>query len=257
MNRQHQLIDCEGALLGATFDLPDASPRAGLLIVSGGNEPRPGPGGAHARLAARIADAGFAVLRFDRRGVGDSEGDNAGFRGSGAGIATALTALRGEGAAKILAFGNCDAAAALMLGSGRGADALALANPWTLEDHASATAASLRAHYRRRLASPSALRRLLTGGVSLRRLAGGLRGAASPAPAPNPLAAELAEGLADFAGPVRFLLAGRDRTADAFLGCWDRADPRLHTCPDAGHAFIEPASADWLAGQLLDMLRAL
>ena len=258
MIRRHLSFECEGAALAATLDMPHGEPaQTGLLIVSGGNEIRSGVSGASARLAARIAAAGYPVMRFDRRGVGDSEGRNFGFQGAEPDITEALAAFRKQAKLfRVVAFGNCDAASALMLMAGGGADALVLANPWTIE-HAASSAmpvAAMRAHYRRRLMNPAALCRLMTGGVSLRRLALGLAGAAKPAAGPGELALAMAAGLASFAGLVRLLLAGRDRTADAFLATWDKADPRLRHCPQAGHAFLEPDAAAWLEAQLLKML---
>jgi len=255
MSRRHLLLACAGETIAATLDLPMGAARVGLLIVGGGNEPRAGPAASYARLAGRIAREGFAVLRFDRRGLGDSSGINRGFRDQTDEIATALTALRAAGPRQVLAFGNCDAASALMLGAGHGADALALANPWVLAESGEASGAALRAHYRRRLASGATLKRLVRGDVSWRGLVGGLKIAAAPSPA-NPLAEAMAAGLARFAGPVRILLADGDRTADAFLGHWDRTDPRLRHCAGADHGFLAPDAADWMFSQLAELLRA-
>src|SRR3546814_5025865 len=82
----------------------------GLLIVSGGNELRSGAHRGMAKLAARLARDGFPVFRFDRRGVGDSEGENGGFLSSGPDIAEAVAAfLRASpGLRRIVALGNCD-----------------------------------------------------------------------------------------------------------------------------------------------------
>jgi pimeloyl-ACP methyl ester carboxylesterase len=83
---------CEGATLAASLD--EAAGTTGLLIVSGGNEIRSGAHRGMATLAARIADTGHPVFRFDRRGVGDSEGANGGFESSGPDIAAAIAAFR-------------------------------------------------------------------------------------------------------------------------------------------------------------------
>ncbi len=137
MIRQPLTIPCEGALLAATLDLPESVDQrpTGLIIVSGGNEIRSGAWNGQAQLAARLAKAGYPVLRFDRRGVGDSEGDNAEFTGSAPDIAAAIAALRAAcpGVSRLVAWGNCDAASALMLSGGAGCDALILSNPWTFE----------------------------------------------------------------------------------------------------------------------------
>lgn len=269
MNRKHFTFPCEGAQLAASLDMAPAA--AGLLIVSGGNELRAGPWGSQAQLADRIAAAGFPVLRFDRRGVGDSEGQNGSFTTSGPDIAAAIHAFRAHVPTlrKIVAFGNCDAASALMLAKGLGCDALVLANPWTFEPEPEAEPApaeleassmppgALRNYYWRRLANPAALKRLLSGKVKVGKMASSLVDAAKPAPPPSSLTQAMAEGLGSFAGPATILLAENDRTAQAFKAVWNKADPRLRVCPKAGHSFVEPPSRVWLQGQILGALRGV
>ncbi|MBU6269544.1 MAG: hydrolase 1, exosortase A system-associated [Sphingomonadales bacterium] len=270
MKRDFLSIPCEGSLLAATLDLPEGgSARAGLLVVTGGNEVRGGAWNGHARLAARLAAQGFAVLRFDRRGVGDSDGMNAGFTASATDIGAALAAFRDEvpGLARVVGWGNCDAASALMLGGGLGCDALVLSNPWTYEQDDSAevgendapapmSAAELRAHYRARLLSPAALKRLFTGGVPIGKLVRSLIGVFRKAPPPGSLAQDMATGLATFPGPVQLLVAGRDRTAQAFVAAWDKSDARISKCADASHSFVEPHAQQWLEARLIEALSA-
>lgn len=259
MSRRHITFDCEGARLVGTID--EAPGTTALLLVSGGNEVRGGAWNSQARLAARIAREGFPVLRFDRCGVGDSEGNNAGFRGNQRDLAAALGTLRQEQsqATRVVAFGNCDAASALMLARGADCDALVLSNPWTIENDADdeAPAEVVRAHYRRRLADPAAIRRLLTGQVSIANLVRSLVAALRPKPAaPDGLAAQMAKGIEGFGGDIRFLVAGRDRTGLAFLSYWNKADPRIRICADATHSYVEPEAQDWLEKQVLEVLRA-
>lgn len=255
MSRRHLTFTCEGATLAGTLDQGDAE--TGLLLVTGGNELRSGAWAGQAQLAARIAKAGFPVFRFDRRGVGDSDGPNGGFRSSAPDIAAALAAFRSHcpGLGRVIGFGNCDATSALMLTKAEGLDGLMLSNPWTIEqDDAPPPPEAIRNHYRRRLADRGAVMRLLTGKVSLGKLIGSLRGAIRPAPPPTTLAQEMAEGIARFTGPIVFLLAERDRTAQAFRAAWRKDDPRIRTCPNATHSFVEPHARDWLAEQVLEML---
>ena len=196
-------------------------------------------------------------MRFDRRGVGDSEGPNREFLSSAPDLAAALAAFRREcpQLSRVVGFGNCDAASALMLTGGAGLDALILSNPWTFDDGEEIPAQVIRAHYRRRLADPVAMRRLLTGKVSPAKLLRGLTSALRPAPAkPQGLAGDIAEGLAGFSGPVRFLIAERDRTGLTFLARWGKADPRIRTCSDATHSYVEPDARDWLFKQILEVL---
>ena len=267
MNRTHFTFDCHGETLAGALDMAEAS--TGLLIVTGGNELRCGPYGSQAELADKISTAGFPVLRFDRRGVGDSSGENLEFTASGPDIAAALTAFRAQlpRLKRIIAFGNCDAASALMLNGGAGCDVLVLANPWTFEpeiepesetdDQPQMTPGAIRSHYLRRLADPRALLRLLTGKVKLGQMAGSLIDAVKLAPPPSTLAQDMAAGLAQFAGPVTILIAENDRTGQVFLSHWNKADQRLRQCPKAGHSFIEPQARIWLQGQILAALRSV
>lgn len=256
MTRRHVTFTCEGAALAGTID--QAEGHTGLLIVSGGNELRSGAFSGMAELAARIAGAGYPVFRFDRRGVGDSEGGNGGFRESGPDIAAAIRCFLAEAPCmrRIVAFGNCDGATALALSAGAGIHGLVLANPWAIEDEADTAPppAAIRARYAEKLRNPRELLRLLRGQVSLRKLARGIGQALRPPPRPSTLAEELKSGLDAFSGPVRILLAGRDRTAQVFEAAWDMADPRITRCPGATHAFAEPDAREWLYGQLLAAL---
>jgi exosortase A-associated hydrolase 1 len=257
MSRLHLTFACDGDTLTGTLD--DAAGDAGLLLVTGGNEVRSGAFAGQAQLAARIAEAGYPVFRFDRRGVGDSTGENRGFRESGDDVAAALAAFRRErpGLARVLGFGNCDAASTLMLGAGLGCDALVLANPWTIEhDDGAPPPAAIRDRYAAKLRDPKELVRLATGKVSLRKLAGGIGRAMRPAPPPTSLVVEMVDGLARFAGPVEILLAERDRTAQAFLGAWDSEDPRLAWCAGASHAFAETEARKWLFRRIVAALEA-
>jgi exosortase A-associated hydrolase 1 len=268
--RRFASFQCEGNTLIGSLD--PASATTGLLIVSGGNELRAGPWNSQAQLAERIAAAGFPVFRFDRRGVGDSEGPNGEFTNSAPDIAAAIAAFKAHVPTlkRIVAYGNCDGASALMLAKGSGCDALVLANPWSFDPEPAPksepasepvqpqmTPGAIRAHYLRRLTDPRAIWRLLTGKVELGRLAGSIADATKADGPQSSLAAKLVVGIAGFTGPVTILLAERDRTAQAFLGNWDKADQRLRTCPNATHSFVEPQSFLWLQGQLLAALRGV
>jgi exosortase A-associated hydrolase 1 len=263
MSRLPLTFGCGDFRLAATLDTAPST--AGLLIVSGGNEIRAGAFGGQAELAARIARAGFPVFRFDRRGVGDSEGENRGFRRSAKDIAAAIEAFRAIAPQiqRVIAFGNCDAASALMLAGGAGCDGLVLSNPWTVADDARSTPddstpppAAIRARYAEKLKNPREVARLLGGGVDLGKLARGLVRSLRPAAPPSSLAQEMRNGLAGFAGDVRILLATADRTAQVFESAWDKSDPRIRRCEGAGHAYVEPEHRDWLKAEILSALRA-
>lgn len=259
MSRLHFTFGCGSLKLAGTLDTAPGT--TGLLIVSGGNEIRSGAFSGHSRLSHRIARAGFPVFRFDRRGIGDSEGENRGFRSSEGDIRAALTAFRAMAPQmeRVIGFGNCDAASALMLTGGRGFDALVLSNPWTIDDEAGEQAhapEALRARYAEKLRNPRELARLLKGRVNLRKLARGLMSSIRPAPSETTLTREIREGLESFDGQTSFLLATGDRTAQMFEAAWDKSDPRIARCNGAGHAYVEPEHREWLEEQLLAALRS-
>ncbi|MBV1918668.1 MAG: hydrolase 1, exosortase A system-associated [Sphingomonadaceae bacterium] len=258
MSRLQLTFPCEGAQLAGSLDTGDAS--SGLLLISGGNEIRSGAFAGQAHFAARIAEQGFPVFRFDRRGTGDSQGPNGEFQTSGPDIAAALCAFRAQCPQlnRIVGFGNCDAASALMLAHGEGLDALILSNPWTFEDSGEDVKAApdfARDHYRKRLTNPAAIKRLLTGKVSIKKLIGGLLGAVRSPPPLNSLVQDMAAGIEGFPGAITFLVAERDRTGTSFIAAWDKADPRIRKCADATHAYVEPDARAWLEQQVLETLK--
>lgn len=260
MTRRHLTFACEGATLVGTLDIDGASHGTGLLIVSGGNELRAGAWSGQAQLATRLAHAGFPVFRYDRRGVGDSEGENLSFRGALPDIAAALATFRSAAPhlSRIVAFGNCDAAAALMLfGAELQVDGLVLANPWTIDGEEAPDAmpaSAIRSRYLGKLASPREIWRLLSGGVNLGKLARGLRTAAGHSPAHAGLAQDMKAGLDAFAGPVAILLASRDRTAQMFEEAWGGEDPRIARIDSASHSFSDEAAREWLHARLVEAL---
>ena len=260
MTRRHLTFACEGATLVGTLDIAEASGSIGLLLVSGGNELRSGAWGGQAQLAARLAEKGFPVFRYDRRGVGDSEGENPTFRHSGADLAAALVAFRAVAPhlTQVVAFGNCDAAAALMLFAHElGVTGLVLANPWTIDGEEAPQAmpaAAIRSRYLAKLTNPREIWRLLTGGVNLVKLAKGLRGAAASKTAPGGLVSEMQAGLSAFSGPTAILVASGDRTAQMFEEAWDKSDPRIARIDSASHSFSDDAAREWLFARLVEAL---
>jgi len=207
---------CAGAELAASLD--GAGGRIGLLLVTGGSQTRIGSHRMYERLAKGLAELGYMCLRFDRRGVGDSGGDDPGFRGSGPDLAAAAAAFRREspGLERIIGFGLCDGATALALfGAEAGLGGLILVNPWLVEAEAGEPPpAAIRHHYRQRLLSLEGWKKILSGAVDYRKLLEGLRRISAKQKA-SPLAQDTARALA--AGRLRAwaILAEGDGTAIA------------------------------------------
>jgi len=230
-------LPCEGEQLLGTLDA--ASGTTGLLIVSGGNEVRAGAHRGMAMLAQRLCAHGTPVFRYDRRGVGDSSGENGGYASSAPDLVAAAAAFRREQPqlTRLVGLGNCDAAAALALfGRDVGLDALILTNPW-LSDDPLPPPATIRRRYLRRLTSPRSWR-----SIDLRKLAAGLRHSVTRAPTPPLAARYAATGL-----PTTVILARGDRTAQAFAAACPVAavtlDTASHSFADTGEALCEAIRA--------------
>lgn len=253
-------FSCKGATLGATLDGAGAT---GILMVTGGSQTRIGSHRMYEQLAKSLSRHGYAALRFDRRGVGDSEGTDPGFRGSGPDIMAAAAALRAghPGLERMIGFGLCDGATALALfGRGAGLDGLILVNPWLVEAESGAPPpAAIRRHYRKQLTSRDGWRKLLGGSISLGKLAAGLATLAAPPPAA--LSEEVARSLGD-APPASLILAREDATAVAAEVEWNasrfarvRSEP-IYVETDS-HTFARPGDADALLDACLQALERL
>jgi len=268
---------CEGdALLGVLHESPGA--RTGVLFLAGGGQYRAGSHRLYVQLARALAAAGFAVLRFDHRGVGDSDGVFAGFEHMDADIRAALDAFRTAQPAleRLVILGACDGASAALLAGGvrEGLAGLVLINPWV---HSAALEARARfsGYYRGRLKSRDFWAKLLRGRADLagsarslarhlRQLLGSRAGEASEqAPA---YTRAMRAGLARFEGAVLVVLSGQDPVAQQFEllagrdARWQArlAQPSatLARFPEADHTFsyraqrhaLEQRLAAWLAG---------
>lgn len=263
--RRRLSFACEDQMLAASVD--DAPSSAGLLIISGGNEIRIGAHRGMAKLARDVAAAGYPVFRFDRRGIGDSEGENGGFTTSGPDLRAAIAAFHAAcpSLRTIVAFGNCDAATALLLHRPAGIAAHILANIWVIEraDELPPPAA-IRARYSERMKDPRAWLRLFSGAVNVRKLVTGLLRIAKPQP-PASLVSDAAAGLAQLSGPVTILLANQDATAIAFADAWKaapfaparaRSDISIRTIDSGSHSFASDEDYEWLRSAIIETLAA-
>lgn len=245
-----------GETLVGTLD--EAAGTTGLLIVSGGNEVRVGAHRGMALLAARLAASGVPVFRFDRRGVGDSSGENGGYLSSAPDMAAAAAMFRGQArhVERLVGFGNCDAATALALfGRAAGLERLVLANPWVVERAADdlPPAAAIRSRYAERVKDPREWWRLLRGGVDIIKLINGLRTVLATQPQ-APLARQVAAALAGMDATI--ILAARDATAIAYRDAAKTIGLALPTVTidTASHSFAREGDAAALESAIRDAL---
>lgn len=258
-------FDCESHVLGASLD-PADGPTA-ILFVTGGSQTRIGSHRMFERLAGALAKRGHACFRYDRRGVGDSEGEDPGYRGSGPDIEAAARALRRENPSvdRVIGFGLCDGASALALsGAGAGLHGLILVNPWLVEAEANAPpAAAIRQHYRQRLLSAEGWKKIINGTISYRKLFKGIAKIISPPP--SDLAGQIANALGRSGLPAQLVLARGDATAIAAEAEWnssvfrkirERNPAPLYLDTDS-HTFARPGDMEALLQACLAALTAL
>ena len=274
---EHALtFECGGEALLGIVAAP-AKPRStAVVLVVGGPQYRAGSHRQYTLLARRLADAGFAALRFDMRGMGDSGGAQRGFESVRDDIGAAIDALAHDQPAvrKIVLWGLCDGASAALLYCDETADprvaALALVNPW-VRSGTSESRTRVNHYYAQRLFQGEFWAKLLRGQIgatALAELGRNLRQA--QADAPQPAAATYQQRMAAawrrFEGPLLLVLSGRDYTAKEFIdhassdpawrGTLDQ--PRLvrrdfvdadHTFSDAAaRSALEEATLRWLEG---------
>lgn len=264
--------DDAAARLVGILTLPPAPGPRGVLIVTGGPQYRAGSHRQFVLLARFLAARGMAVLRFDYRGMGDSEGAPRDYRSVDADIAAALAqffaavpALR-----EVVLWGLCDGATAAACHAPRDPriSGLILLNPW-VRSPAGLARATLRHYYLPRLLQAGFWRKLAGGGVrlgeslsSLRQVAADTHHAQQPAEAPATL---LFEALRRFRGKVLLILSGDDLGAREWttLLADDRAwrelgssrNWRQEEVAGANHTFssaaararVERLCADWIA----------
>ena len=259
---------------------PRGAMRGAVLIVVGGPQTRVGSHRQFVLLARTLASAGFVVMRFDYRGMGDSDGDAIDFRRCGPDIRAAIDALQRHypQAQAVTLWGLCDAASAALLYGYRDprVERLILLNPWVRTAGGEAQA-MIRHYYVKRLMSKQFWSKLLHRRVALATALGewwqrwrSCSRAAVPdgAGGSEGFVQGMLRGLQQFDGEVLLILSGEDLTAAEFeqlprtCPSWRKALARDGLCrrrlAEANHTFstarwrnqVECWTLDWLSGEL-------
>ncbi len=268
-------FSCEDAMLAGILHPGADAARLGVVIVVGGPQTRVGSHRQFLLLARTLAEAGYPCLRFDYRGMGDSEGEPRDFEHIDADIRAAIDCLFHEQPqlAQVVLWGLCDGATAAVFYAAADArvGGLAQLNPW-VRTEAGAAAALVGDYYGKRFLEADFWRKLLSGQVSittrLREFATtflAARRGENPADDANAgLPERYARRLAAFRGEVLLVLSGKDLTAAEF--CRAAVSAPLATAlaasrltrieiADANHTFssaawraqVEQATLAWLA----------
>lgn len=276
---------CAGDWLYGVLSLParmtQAAATRGVLIVVGGPQVRTGSHRQFTLLARSLAQAGFPVLRFDYRGMGDSEGDMRDFEQVRDDLRAALDCFFTQvpGMRDVVLWGLCDGASAAAMyapGDARVAG-LALLNPWVRTEQGAAKA-TLKHYYRARLLDPGLWKKIASGrfeaGQAARSLAASVRsafGGGKPAAGQDgsesrSLPERMYAALQGFGGRTLVMLSSADLTAQEFAGLasgsrdWQRLldGPAVtrHTLDGADHTCSRREWHDQVVGWTAGWLRS-
>lgn len=205
---------------------PELPATLGVVIVVGGPQYRVGSHRQFVLLARALAREGIACMRFDLRGMGDSGGARTDFEHADADIRAAIDALCSTvpRVQRVVLWGLCDgaSASAFYVGQDRRVAGLALFNPW-VRTEAGAAKAALTDYYGKRVLDRAFWRKLVSGGVDVRRsLSDGWRSVRRAARKPPTvqvyadLPARMGAALARHAGPALVALSEHDLVAAEF-----------------------------------------
>ncbi len=228
---QALVFSCAGESLLGIIASPAGEPaRKGVLIIVGGPQYRVGSHRQFVLLSRTLAEAGFPVMRFDYRGMGDSTGGIHDFEHINADIAAAIDAFGTScpQLEQIVLWGLCDAASASLLYWDATQDArvtgVVMLNPW-VRTEAGLAKTHLKHYYGQRLLQADFWRKLLTGNLGLGRSLKGLvanvrtagqNGRSTSSDQMLPFQKRMARGLKEFGGSALLILSGNDLTAKEF-----------------------------------------
>lgn len=235
---EHALcFSCAGDELVGIVSTPEVPKPVGVLVLVGGPQYRVGSHRQFLLLAWALSEAGFPVMRFDYRGMGDSTGDLRDFEAVNDDIAAAIGVFRQQcpDVAKIVLWGLCDAASASLIYWDAKHDqritGLVLLNPW-VRSEASLAKTHIKHYYGQRLFQADFWRKLLSGRVGVSSALMGLLKSWRRARQTDtvkytqvsPFQTRMMQALGVFPGEVLLILSGDDYTAKEFLEAF-QADP--------------------------------
>lgn len=277
MNESVLIFECDGDTLIGVVSTPAQPTDTAVVIVVGGPQYRVGSHRQFVHLAQALACGGVVAMRFDVRGMGDSEGAQRDYEAIDSDIGAAINALlRSQPAVRrVVLWGLCGGASAALLYLRASRDqrvqGLVLVNPW-VRSELSLARARVKHYYLQRLLQRQFWLKLLRGDVAMRALgefsrsartslAGAKKSAAGGAAA-LPLQLRMLEGWSRFEGPVLLVLSGNDYTAKEFLETTqtDRRWPEVLRSPrvtrldvsDADHTFSQPEAQTEVEVRTLD-----
>ena len=164
LNESAFAFDCEGSSLIGFLHGGDPSCDVGVLtIVPGGPQYRTGVGRQLLRLARRLVADGVHVMRFDHRGLGDSEGEFRGFQYIKDDIEAAIAEFkrRAPSVKRIILWGGCDCASAAILHAHKLPDVVCIVAGNPFVGSSTSTSKARQMHYLARIRQKSFWMKLL------------------------------------------------------------------------------------------------
>jgi len=276
------IFPCAGEKLLGIVAKPDRPRATGVLLVVGGPQYRVGSHRQFLLLSRSLAEAGYPVMRFDYRGMGDSTGDLRDFEEIDEDIGSAIDAFQDHcpQLERIVLWGLCDAATAGLLYWDRTRDTRiggqVLLNPW-VRSEATLARTHIKHYYGQRLLQAEFWRKLLSGKLGIARALQGMvaswqharkMSGDAVADATLPFQKRMMRALEKYPGPTLLILSGDDYTAKEFLEAC-KADAQAISAlagarltrvdvPGADHTFsshdqrqaVEAATVAWLQQSL-------
>jgi uncharacterized protein len=270
-------------LVAIVHHVSDPRVRTGILIVVGGPQFRVGSHRQFTLMARALAAASVPVMRFDYRGMGDSDGEMRSFESIREDLLAAIDAFMRSvpSLTGVVLWGLCDAASAILMDGTQDPRAcgLILANPW-VRTQAGEAKTQLRHYYLGRLLQGTFWSGLASGRINLFRALLDFARTVATARSRQGHAVStsfidrMQAGLERFEKPILLLISGRDLTAQEFTDhcaaspAWQsllhRSNVRIERFAEADHTFSQRDALDlavartlaWLAPPGVDHLAA-
>lgn len=268
---------CNGVdLVGVLHRARGEQQAFGVVIIVGGPQYRVGSHRQFVLQARALAAAGYPVLRFDYRGMGDSGGEPRTFESIEDDVRAAIDALLEYAPALrgVFLFGLCDAASAALMYASSDArvSGLIVANPWVRTSVGQAKTI-VRHYYAQRFLQRSFWKKVFAGDLRMFQAVRGLVGAwrlarqktGAPAAAnERGFLERMLAGLEMLRVPILILISEHDLTAQEFTDLckesprWARACSGTHVrksiLAGADHTFsshaalshVNEITAQWL-----------
>lgn len=274
-------ISCgDDNMIGIYHEAEGSAQDCGVLIVVGGPQTRVGSHRQFVLLARALAQQGFPCLRFDYRGMGDSDGEQRDFEQVQQDIRAAADWFFSHYPAmqKLVLWGLCDAASANLFYAyeDNRVSGMVLLNPWVRTESGEAQA-YLKHYYLQRLLSREFWSKMLKGKLNIRQSLSSFMQIAKKAKreesANHRTAVELSGSLPQrmyqawqqFERPVLLILSGQDLTAAEFKDLVDgdkdwqallaRDTVQRKDFKEANHTFSKQQWRDQVAQWTVQWLR--